>query len=105
MRQVRELIHATPSKVNEADPTDGSTPLMHAAICGRVDMASMLVSQRADINAQDKHSGWTALMQAVFHRYKLMLIQHLASKIFGFIQRNVFVVYNIVPFYSEITIN
>ena len=42
---------------------------MIAAMIGRGDIAELLVQRGADINMQDAKSGWTALMQATFHRY------------------------------------
>ena len=46
---------------------DGATPLIYAAMLGRLDMVSLLVEQACDVNKQDSISGWTALMQATFH--------------------------------------
>lgn len=48
---------------------DGATPLMIAAMLGRRDIAETLVQRGAEVNRQDVKSGWTALMQATFHRY------------------------------------
>ena len=44
-------------------------PLMIAAMIGRGDIADVLLQRGANINMQDSKSGWTALMQATFHRY------------------------------------
>jgi ankyrin repeat protein len=46
---------------------EGATPLMYAALQGRLDLVQLLVGYGADVNAQDRQSKWTALMQAVFH--------------------------------------
>ena len=42
---------------------------MMAAMLGRHDIAELLINGKADIDKQDTKSGWTALMQATFHRY------------------------------------
>ena len=46
---------------------DGATPLMYAAIGGHLSVVQLLIARGADINKQDRASGWTALMQATYH--------------------------------------
>lgn len=48
---------------------DGATPLMIAAMLGHVKIAELLIHKGADVNHKESKSGWTALMQATFHRY------------------------------------
>ncbi|PVD20507.1 hypothetical protein C0Q70_18663 [Pomacea canaliculata] len=59
-----------PSQKDASSPQDGATPLMFAAMTGRLDMAELLVQYGCDINKQDIISGWTALMQATYHGKK-----------------------------------
>ena len=58
------------SDVDVADAATGATALMVAAACGHGDVARMLLSVGAAVNARDAINGWTALMQAVFHSHK-----------------------------------
>ena len=46
---------------------DGATPLMYAAMGGHLDVVQLLVERGTNIDAQDKKSGWTALMQATYY--------------------------------------
>ena len=64
---MRECLDADPSQVDACSPQDGATPLMFAAMMGRLDMAHLLVERGCNINQQDSISGWTALMQATYH--------------------------------------
>lgn len=47
---------------------DGATPLMFAAIGGHLQIAQLLIDKGANVDSQDKISGWTALMQATYYR-------------------------------------
>jgi len=40
---------------------------MYAAMGGHLPVVQLLIDIRADIDKQDKVSGWTALMQATYH--------------------------------------
>lgn len=53
---------------------DGATPLMFAAMCGHHNVAEHLLDRGADIDSQDRISGWTALMQATYYRYCVITI-------------------------------
>jgi hypothetical protein len=66
--RVKELYAADPTVVNQKDPRDGKRPLAVAAFCDRRDVASLLISEGAQVNAQDE-VGTTALMQAVGSRH------------------------------------
>ena len=46
------------------DISGGRTPLMLAAHCGKTSVVSFLLQQGAEVNAQCKLNGWTALMYA-----------------------------------------
>ncbi|KAJ1720338.1 ATP-dependent RNA helicase [Coemansia erecta] len=61
---IRRLIAEHPSANDLRDNTE-KTPLMLAAFRGRTQIASILLSASAPVNAQDK-AGWTALMYAAF---------------------------------------
>ena len=67
IKLVQHILDADPKQCNKLSP-EGATPLMIAAMMGRGDIAGLLVQRGADINMQDSKSGWTALMQATFHR-------------------------------------
>jgi ankyrin repeat protein len=47
---------------------DGATPLMFASMRGHLNVAQLLIEKGANIDIQDKISGWTALMQATYYR-------------------------------------
>eukprot|EP00118_Oscarella_pearsei_P004370 m.18586 g.18586 ORF g.18586 m.18586 type:complete len:897 (+) comp27688_c0_seq2:58-2748(+) len=66
VKRMREILGADQSHANLTDD-DGATPLMFAAMRGYVEIAGLLLENGANINAQDTISGWTALMQAVYH--------------------------------------
>ena len=42
---------------------------MFAAMRGHTDIVDFLLENQANVNAQDKISGWTALMQATYYGY------------------------------------
>ena len=65
--RIREILDQDPSQKDACSPQDGATPLMFAAMTGRLDVAELLVQRGCDINKQDIISGWTALMQATYH--------------------------------------
>ena len=64
---MRDILSDDISTRNACSPHDGATPLMFAAMMGRLDMVALLVEAHCDINKQDSVSGWTALMQATYH--------------------------------------
>ncbi|KAL5021336.1 hypothetical protein ScPMuIL_000491 [Solemya velum] len=68
--RVRDILEEDNSRVDASSPQDGATPLMFAAMTGRLDIAQFLVERGCDINKQDSISGWTALMQATYHGKK-----------------------------------
>ncbi|XP_076469828.1 ankyrin repeat and SAM domain-containing protein 6-like isoform X4 [Babylonia areolata] len=68
--RIREILDQNPSQKDASSPQDGATPLMFAAMTGRLDVAELLVQRGCDINKQDLISGWTALMQATYHGKK-----------------------------------
>lgn len=65
--RVRDILEEDNSRVDASSVQDGATPLMFAAMTGRLDIAQFLVERGCDINKQDNISGWTALMQATYH--------------------------------------
>ena len=67
LQRIREILEVDVSQRDTSSPGDGATPLMFAAMTGRLDIAQMLVERGCDINKQDNISGWTALMQATYH--------------------------------------
>ncbi|KAH9515488.1 Ankyrin repeat and SAM domain-containing protein 6 [Bulinus truncatus] len=69
-QRVREILEQDPSQKDAHSPQDGATPLMFAAMTGRLDIAELLVLKGCDVNKQDLISGWTALMQATYHGKK-----------------------------------
>ena len=64
---MREILEKDITQRNACAPQDGATPLMFAAMMGRLDIVQLLVERGCDINKQDTVSGWTALMQATYH--------------------------------------
>ncbi|KAK7478206.1 hypothetical protein BaRGS_00030567 [Batillaria attramentaria] len=70
MERIREILDQDPSQKDASSPQDGATPLMFAAMTGRLDVAELLFQRGCDINKQDIISGWTALMQATYHGKK-----------------------------------
>ncbi|XP_072052011.1 ankyrin repeat and SAM domain-containing protein 6-like [Amphiura filiformis] len=71
------LLDEDPKQCN-ATSSDGATPLMLAAMLGRQDIADLLIQRNADVDKQDTKSGWTALMQATFHRRR-NLVRYLVN--------------------------
>ena len=67
IQRVLEILEQDPSQRDAHSPQDGATPLMFAAMTGRLDIAELLVMKGCDVNKQDLISGWTALMQATYH--------------------------------------
>ena len=65
--RVREILDKDIGQRDAAQPDDGATSLMFAAVSGRLDIVQELVERGCDIDKQDDVSGWTALMQAVYH--------------------------------------
>jgi len=61
-RKVKKFL-ASGLRVDERDPIDESTPLIHAAYWGRRSIVKELIKRGANVNAQDCY-GWTALMYA-----------------------------------------
>ncbi|GFS05851.1 ankyrin repeat and SAM domain-containing protein 6 [Elysia marginata] len=70
IQRVLEILEQDPSQRDAHSPQDGATPLMFAAMTGRLDIAELLVMKGCDVNKQDLISGWTALMQATYHGKK-----------------------------------
>ena len=66
---MKEILDEDITQCDAVSPQDGATPLMFAAMTGRLDLVQLLVESRCEINKQDTVSGWTALMQAVYHGY------------------------------------
>ncbi|XP_070574733.1 ankyrin repeat and SAM domain-containing protein 6-like [Ptychodera flava] len=64
--RIREILQDD-SKAADTIGEDGGTPLMFAAMRGRLDIVELLVQNGADFNRQDTASGWTALMQATYY--------------------------------------
>ena len=73
-RRVRDILLIDSNQRDACSPTDGATPLMFAAMTGHLDVARLLVDSGCDINKQDNISGWTALMQATYHGYVILMI-------------------------------
>lgn len=67
IQRIRDILDIDVSQRDTCSPQDGATPLMFAAMTGRLDIAQLLVERGCDINKQDNISGWTALMQATYH--------------------------------------
>ena len=67
LHRMREILEKDITQRNACGPQDGATPLMFAAMMGRLDIVQLLVERGCDINKQDTVSGWTALMQATYH--------------------------------------
>lgn len=68
--RMREILTEDLTQRDACSPQDGATPLMFAAMMGRLDMVQVLWEAGCDINKQDTVSGWTALMQATYHGKK-----------------------------------
>ncbi|KAK8750230.1 hypothetical protein OTU49_015326, partial [Cherax quadricarinatus] len=67
VKEVQEILLADPSQC-QVTTADGATPLMVAAMLGHIHVAQALLQYGAHIDAQDHKNGWTALMQAIYHR-------------------------------------
>ncbi|XP_070198699.1 ankyrin repeat and SAM domain-containing protein 6-like isoform X2 [Littorina saxatilis] len=74
MERIREILDQDPSQKDASSSQDGATPLMFAAMTGRLDVAELLLQRGCDINKQDIISGWTALMQATYHGKKQVAV-------------------------------
>ena len=89
--RMKEILDEDLTQRDACSPQDGATPLMFAAMMGRLDMVQLLVDKGCNINQQDKVSGWTALMQATYHGLVFHSLRsqqngcHLADHIFRFI--------------------
>ncbi|XP_066435345.1 ankyrin repeat and SAM domain-containing protein 6 [Eleutherodactylus coqui] len=70
---VKEIVEEDPSQVNAVN-ADGASPLMIAAVTGKLELVQLLVDKSADINKQDSVHAWTALMQATYHGNKEIVI-------------------------------
>ncbi|KAI8759258.1 ankyrin repeat and SAM domain-containing protein 6 [Biomphalaria glabrata] len=70
IQRIKEILDQDASQKDAHSPHDGATPLMFAAMTGRLDIAELLVLKGCDVNKQDLISGWTALMQATYHGRK-----------------------------------
>lgn len=68
LKAVQEILLADPSQCHFAT-ADGATPLMVAAMMGHKQVVQVLVQYGATLDAQDHKNGWTALMQAIYHRW------------------------------------
>lgn len=64
---LQKLLKDDPSLCN-CHLDDGATPLMYSAMFGHLHIVQMLIKYGAELDKQDLVNGWTALMQAVFHR-------------------------------------
>lgn len=71
LKAVQEILLADPSQC-QIPTADGATPLMVAAMMGHKQVAQVLVQYGAHLDAQDHKNGWTALMQAIYHRQTSM---------------------------------
>ncbi|KAL3858771.1 hypothetical protein ACJMK2_009024 [Sinanodonta woodiana] len=72
--RISEILELDVSQRDACNPQDGATPLMFAAMTGRLNIAQLLVEKGCDINKQDTISGWTALMQATYHGKKAVAV-------------------------------
>ncbi|KAM8966997.1 ankyrin repeat and SAM domain-containing protein 6 [Pelodytes ibericus] len=70
---VKEIVDEDPNQVNAVN-ADGASPLMIAAVTGKLELVQLLVAKNADINKQDSVHAWTALMQATYHGNKDIVI-------------------------------
>ncbi|XP_030060910.1 ankyrin repeat and SAM domain-containing protein 6 [Microcaecilia unicolor] len=75
---VKDIIDEEPSQVNLING-DGASPLMIAAVTGKLDLVQLLVEKNADTNKQDNIHGWTALMQATYHGNKEVVLYLLSQ--------------------------
>lgn len=70
--RIRDILDLDPKQKDACSPHDGATPLMFAAMTGRLEIAQLLVERGCEIDKQDLISGWTALMQAIYHGKKVV---------------------------------
>ena len=70
VEQVQDILEGDISQRDACMPQDGATPLMFSAMLGHFSISKLLVEKGCNINAQDVISGWTPLMQAIFHGRK-----------------------------------
>lgn len=76
--RIREILDENDNQADFSSPQDGVTPLMYAAMSGRIDMAILLVEHGCDVNKQDSVNEWTALMHAVYYG-KRSMVKYLVS--------------------------
>ncbi|GAB1603336.1 ankyrin repeat and SAM domain-containing protein 6-like [Argonauta hians] len=74
LERISQILKEDKIQVDACSPQDGATPLMFAAMMGRLDIVRQLVDSGCDTNKQDSISGWTALMQATYHGQKSVAI-------------------------------
>ncbi|KAK4321659.1 hypothetical protein Pmani_007552 [Petrolisthes manimaculis] len=67
VQAVQEILMSDPSQCLTPN-ADGATPLMVTAMMGHIQVAQVLLQYGAHVDAQDFRNGWTALMQAIYHR-------------------------------------
>lgn len=70
IQQVHDILEGDISQKDVCMPQDGATPLMFSAMLGHFHIVKLLVEKGCNIDVQDVISGWTALMQAIFHGRK-----------------------------------
>lgn len=79
LEQVRDILEVDVSQRDACVSQDGATPLMFSAMLGHFAIVKLLVEKGCSVNAQDVVSGWTALMQAVFHGQKEVAVYLIRS--------------------------
>ena len=67
--RVEELLGTEGNDVDDTDK-EGATAIILAAIGGHLAVVKLLIHLGADMNQQDRVSGWTALMQATFYGHQ-----------------------------------
>ncbi|XP_048576704.1 ankyrin repeat and SAM domain-containing protein 6-like isoform X2 [Nematostella vectensis] len=72
MQNIKNLLEVNQNDINASDD-DGATPLIFACMGGHHNVAQLLLDRGANIDAQDKISGWTALMQATYYGHRLLV--------------------------------
>ena len=92
LKAVQEILSCDPSQ-SQIVTADGATPLMVAAMFGHCQIAQILLQYGAPIDAQDHRNGWTALMQAIYHRYDRIYFRYFKDGLWWQAKR-------IVPTYS-----
>ncbi|KAK7080291.1 hypothetical protein SK128_003272 [Halocaridina rubra] len=68
VKSLQEILLTDPSQ-SKIVTADGATPLMVSAMFGHIQAAKILLLYGTPIDAQDQKNGWTALMQAIYHRH------------------------------------